>query len=115
MRFLPACAALLPAFVMLPWRRLGPKECLPGTAPTDAATGAFKGATSQEQTRQCLTNVQTILDEAGCSVPWARLPTPIFRRLLSPATAAAGTRGLSCRQAQKRSTRIHLDDKLRPY
>ena len=27
-------AALLPALVMLPWRRLGPEECSPGTRPT---------------------------------------------------------------------------------
>jgi hypothetical protein len=27
-------AALLPAFVMLPWRRFGPEECSPGTRPT---------------------------------------------------------------------------------
>ena len=36
-----------------------------GTAPTDPATGAFKGTTIQEQTRQCLTNIQAILEEAG--------------------------------------------------
>jgi len=39
-----------------------------GTAPTDPATGAFKGATIQEQTRQCLTNIQAILEEAGSSM-----------------------------------------------
>jgi 2-iminobutanoate/2-iminopropanoate deaminase len=39
-----------------------------GTAPTDPATGAFKGSTIQEQTRQCLTNIQTILEEAGSSM-----------------------------------------------
>jgi 2-iminobutanoate/2-iminopropanoate deaminase len=39
-----------------------------GTAPTDPATGAFKGSTIQEQTRQCLTNIQAILEEAGSSM-----------------------------------------------
>jgi len=39
-----------------------------GTAPTDPATGAFKGTTIQEQTRQCLTNIQAILEEAGRSM-----------------------------------------------
>jgi 2-iminobutanoate/2-iminopropanoate deaminase len=39
-----------------------------GTAPTDPATGAFKGDTIQEQTRQCLTNISAILEEAGSSM-----------------------------------------------
>jgi len=39
-----------------------------GTAPTDPATGAIKGATIQEQTRQCLANIQAILEEAGSSL-----------------------------------------------
>jgi len=39
-----------------------------GTAPTDPATGAIKGATVQEQTRQCLTNIQAILEAAGSSL-----------------------------------------------
>jgi 2-iminobutanoate/2-iminopropanoate deaminase len=39
-----------------------------GTAPTDPATGAFKGTTIQDQTRQCLTNIQAILEEAGSSL-----------------------------------------------
>jgi 2-iminobutanoate/2-iminopropanoate deaminase len=39
-----------------------------GTAPTDPATGAFKGTTIQEQTRQCLVNIQAILEEAGSSL-----------------------------------------------
>jgi len=38
-----------------------------GTAPTDPVTGSIKGTTIQEQTRQCLTNIQAILDEAGSS------------------------------------------------
>lgn len=36
-----------------------------GTAPADPATGAINGITIQEQTRQCLTNIQAILEEAG--------------------------------------------------
>jgi 2-iminobutanoate/2-iminopropanoate deaminase len=39
-----------------------------GTAPTDPATGTFKGTTIQEQTRQCLTNIQAILEAAGSSM-----------------------------------------------
>ena len=39
-----------------------------GTAPTDPTTGSFKGTTIQEQTRQCLTNIQAILEEAGSSM-----------------------------------------------
>jgi len=36
-----------------------------GTSPADPATGAILGSTIQEQTRQCLKNVQAILEEAG--------------------------------------------------
>jgi len=39
-----------------------------GTAPTDPVTGSFKGTTIQEQTRQCLANIQAILEEAGSSL-----------------------------------------------
>ncbi len=39
-----------------------------GTAPTDPATGALKGTNIQEQTRQCLTNIQAILEEAASSL-----------------------------------------------
>jgi 2-iminobutanoate/2-iminopropanoate deaminase len=39
-----------------------------GTAPIDPATGAIKGKTIQEQTRQCLTNIQAILEAAGSSL-----------------------------------------------
>jgi len=39
-----------------------------GTAPADPATGALVGSTIQEQTRQCLTNIQAILEEAGSSL-----------------------------------------------
>lgn len=39
-----------------------------GTAPADPATGALVGATVQEQTRQCLTNIQAILEAAGSSL-----------------------------------------------
>jgi len=40
-----------------------------GTAPVDPATGVIKqGSTIQEQTRQCLLNIQAILEEAGSSM-----------------------------------------------
>jgi 2-iminobutanoate/2-iminopropanoate deaminase len=39
-----------------------------GTAPVDPATGTIRGATIQEQTAQCLTNIQAILEEAGSSM-----------------------------------------------
>ena len=39
-----------------------------GTAPADPATGALVGTTIQEQTRQCLTNIQAILEAAGSSL-----------------------------------------------
>lgn len=39
-----------------------------GTAPTDPATGAIVGATIQEQTRQCLTNIRAIIESAGSSL-----------------------------------------------
>ena len=39
-----------------------------GTSPTDATTGAIVGTTIQEQTRQCLTNIRAILEEAGSSL-----------------------------------------------
>jgi 2-iminobutanoate/2-iminopropanoate deaminase len=39
-----------------------------GTAPADPVTGGFIGETIQEQTRQCLTNIQAILEEAGSSL-----------------------------------------------
>jgi 2-iminobutanoate/2-iminopropanoate deaminase len=39
-----------------------------GTGPTDPADGTLKGATVQEQTRQCLSNIQAILEEAGSSL-----------------------------------------------
>ena len=39
-----------------------------GTAPADPVTGAIVGFTIQEQTRQCLINIQAILDEAGSSL-----------------------------------------------
>jgi 2-iminobutanoate/2-iminopropanoate deaminase len=39
-----------------------------GTAPHDPVTGQIAGATIQEQTRQCLTNVAAILQEAGSSL-----------------------------------------------
>ena len=39
-----------------------------GTAPHDPTTGALVGATIQEQTRQCLKNIATILESAGSSL-----------------------------------------------
>ena len=39
-----------------------------GTAPHDALSGAIVGATIQEQTRQCLTNIAAILEQAGSSL-----------------------------------------------
>jgi 2-iminobutanoate/2-iminopropanoate deaminase len=39
-----------------------------GTAPADPTTGDIVGTTIQEQTRQCLTNIQAILEEAGSSL-----------------------------------------------
>jgi 2-iminobutanoate/2-iminopropanoate deaminase len=39
-----------------------------GTAPADPVTGSIVGSTIQEQTRQCLTNIQAILEEAGSSL-----------------------------------------------
>jgi len=39
-----------------------------GTPPTLPATGALSGTTIQEQTRQCLTNIQAILRDAGSSL-----------------------------------------------
>ena len=39
-----------------------------GTAPVDPSTGAIKGTTIQEQTAQCLANIQAILEEAGSSM-----------------------------------------------
>jgi 2-iminobutanoate/2-iminopropanoate deaminase len=39
-----------------------------GTAPHDAQTGALVGTTIQEQTRQCLKNIATILESAGSSL-----------------------------------------------
>jgi 2-iminobutanoate/2-iminopropanoate deaminase len=39
-----------------------------GTAPQDPATGQITGTTIQEQTRQCLANIASILEEAGSSL-----------------------------------------------
>lgn len=39
-----------------------------GTAPSDPLTGQITGTTIQEQTRQCLTNIAAILEEAGSSL-----------------------------------------------
>ena len=39
-----------------------------GTAPNDPATGMIVGETIQAQTRQCLTNIASILEAAGSSM-----------------------------------------------
>ncbi len=39
-----------------------------GTGPADPVTGSLVGATIQEQTRQCLTNIAAILEAAGSSL-----------------------------------------------
>lgn len=39
-----------------------------GTAPVDPATGQLSGATIQEQTRQCLSNIAAILEAAGSAM-----------------------------------------------
>ena len=39
-----------------------------GTAPQDPETGNITGATIQEQTRQCLTNISAILEAAGSAL-----------------------------------------------
>ena len=39
-----------------------------GTAPHDPASGQIVGTTIQEQTRQCLTNITAILEEAGSAL-----------------------------------------------
>jgi len=39
-----------------------------GTAPNDPTTGAIVGETIQAQTRQCLTNIASILEAAGSSM-----------------------------------------------
>ena len=39
-----------------------------GTGPYDPSTGAIKGPTIQEQTRQCFRNIDAILIEAGSSL-----------------------------------------------
>lgn len=39
-----------------------------GTAPTDPATNAISGTTIQDQTKQCLVNIQAILEAAGSSL-----------------------------------------------
>jgi 2-iminobutanoate/2-iminopropanoate deaminase len=39
-----------------------------GTSPHDPTTGTIKCTTIEEQTRQCLTNISAILEEAGSSM-----------------------------------------------
>ena len=52
-----------------------------GTAPTDPATGTFKGTTIQDQTRQCMTNIQAILGPAETP---RRLSTKESVRVVEP-------------------------------
>ena len=49
-----------------------------GTGPFDVATGAVKGDTIQEQTRQCLANISAILAAAGSSLDKAVSATVII-------------------------------------
>lgn len=39
-----------------------------GTSPADPVTGTITAATIQEQTKQCLANIQAILEEAGSAL-----------------------------------------------
>jgi 2-iminobutanoate/2-iminopropanoate deaminase len=48
--------------------RAGGLIFLSGTAPHDPGTGAIVGVTIQEQTRQCLKNIQAIVEAAGSSL-----------------------------------------------
>lgn len=48
--------------------RAGGLIFLSGTAPHDPQTGTVVGSTIQEQTRQCLKNIQAILESAGSSL-----------------------------------------------
>jgi len=50
-----------------------------GQGPFDPTTGEVVGETIQEQTRQCLKNVQAILDAAGTSLDNAVSATFILR------------------------------------
>jgi 2-iminobutanoate/2-iminopropanoate deaminase len=49
-----------------------------GTGPFDAATGAVVGDTIQQQTAQCLRNIQAILEAAGSSLDKIASATVIF-------------------------------------
>ncbi|MGA2777159.1 MAG: RidA family protein [Steroidobacteraceae bacterium] len=48
--------------------RAGGLIFLSGTTPHDPQTGTSVGSTIQEQTRQCLKNIQAILEAAGSSL-----------------------------------------------
>jgi 2-iminobutanoate/2-iminopropanoate deaminase len=50
-----------------------------GQGPTDAATGATVGTTIGEQTRQCLHNIQAILEAAGSDMSKVVSATFILR------------------------------------
>ena len=48
--------------------RAGGLVFVSGTAPIDPATGAIAGATIQQQTAQCLSNIRAILEAAGSNL-----------------------------------------------
>jgi 2-iminobutanoate/2-iminopropanoate deaminase len=48
--------------------RAGGLNFVSGQGPFDPESGAIVGATVQEQTRQCLTNIRAILEAAGSSL-----------------------------------------------
>jgi 2-iminobutanoate/2-iminopropanoate deaminase len=51
-----------------------------GTAPVEPETGEIKGITIQEQTRRCLINIASILEEAGTSMEKIASATIILAR-----------------------------------
>ena len=61
--FTPRAAKPPPAYSQAV--RAGGLIFVSGTAPHDPLTGSLVGSTVQEQTRQCLTNIQAILEAAG--------------------------------------------------
>lgn len=52
---------------------------MPGTGPHDPKTGLIEGATIQQQTSQCLSNIRAILEEAGSSLAKIVSATVILR------------------------------------
>ena len=70
-------AALLPALVMLPWRRLGPEECSPGTRPTKAMS--LRGESKRKKSCSSATSVI-----AAISCTPRRLMQRLHERLQAP-------------------------------